>query len=328
MNAFLLIAAAACLLASAYYSGSEMGLYCLNRLRLRLRAEEKRATNARRLLRLANRRQETVLAILIGTNLANYLLTASVSAFLAGLSSVHPERAEFYTAAILSPLIFVFGDVVPKNWFQVQANTLMYHTARMLRASVVLFRMTGLLWLLQSLSRLDGRLLGQSTQEVWRGARWEILGLLREGAAEGGLTEEQTEIIERVMNLSTVRVGAFMIPRRRVVTVPVDATRAAFEQIARNYHFSRMPVLSRDRKTVLGTLNVLDVLADEDRRPLENLLRPPVVIQASDSAAPALVRLQRSRATLAIVTDPRRGFVGMVTLKDVVEEIFGELPAW
>jgi CBS domain containing-hemolysin-like protein len=326
--ALSLLAALLCLLASGFYSGSEMGFYCASRIRARLRAERESSPGARSLIRLVKNPQETVLGILLGTNLANYLMTVSAAALLAQGMGVPPHRVEFYTAAILSPLIFVVGDVVPKNWFQIESDRLMYRSAPVLRASVLAFRWCGALPLLHGLIRVLSRLLGQSGREEWAGPRGEVIGLLREGAAQGALTEEQADIVDRVMNLSNVRVGAIMVPRRLVVSLPVDADRAVFERIVRRYEFSRLPVLARDRRQVVGIVNVHDVLADESRAGLGAWMKPPLRIRARDSAASALVQLRRAHATMAVVTDPRRGFVGILTLKDVVEEVFGELPAW
>lgn len=329
MTALLwLIAAIFFTAAGGFYSGSEMGLYCVNRVRLRLRAEQTDARDARRLSRLVHRQQETVLGILLGTNLANYLLTVATATLLAGAAGIQPHHVEFYTAAILSPLIFVIGDVVPKNCYQIKADRLMYRSALPLRATVLFFRATGVLWLLHGVTRLGARLAGHDEREEWREPRAEVVGLLREGAAEGALTEDQARIVERVMRLSTVRVGTIMVPRRHVAAVPVDADRGRFEQIVRGHNYSRMPVLARDRRSIVGIVNVYDVLADETDTGVETRMHTPVTIHARDSAASALVQLRRAPATMAIVTDPRRGFVGIVTLKDVIEEIFGELPAW
>lgn len=325
---FWLVAAVFFTLASGFYSGSEMGLYCVNRIRCRLRAERERTRPARWLLGLTENQQETVLAILLGTNLANYLLTVAATTLLAQALAIPASQVDLYTAAILSPLIFVVGDVVPKNWFQLDADRLMYRAAPVLRGTVVLFRVTGLLWLLQLMTRFGARLTGHDARDEWQGPRGEVAGLLREGAAEGALSEEQARIVERVMNLSAVRVGSIMIPRRHVATVPVTAGRDAFARMVRGHNHSRMPVMSRDRRKVIGIVNVYDVLADETGANLAAWMREVVTIGADQSAATALVQLRRSKATMAIVTDPRRGFVGIITLKDVVEQIFGQLPAW
>lgn len=185
MTVVLLVAATLFfLLTSGFYSGSEMGLYCVNRIRLRLRSERERATAARQLHTLIQDRQETVLAILLATNLANYLLTVAASAWLARAFSLDAETVTYATAALLSPAVFVLGDVVPKNWFQADADHLMYRSARVLRTTVIAFRWTGLLWLLQLMTRWSTRLAGDEE----RGARGEVLGLMREGAAFGAMS--------------------------------------------------------------------------------------------------------------------------------------------
>lgn len=320
------LAALFCLLASGFYSGSEMGMYSLNRIRARLRAGNGEPS-ARLLLGLASERQETVLAILLWQNVCGYLLTVTTAAWLSS-TFTDTRHVEFYSAAILSPLIFVFGDVVPKNWFQASSDRLMYAAAWILRPSVLAFRYTGILWVLQRLSRLAAKLVGEDSDADWLGQRGEIVGLLREGAAEGVLTEEQTEIVERVMRLSSVRVGEIMIPARRVVALPIDANRALFEHVVRTSNYSRMPVIGRDRRSVVGIVNVYEVLADEEKGGIDKWVRSTLTLSASETAAGALVQLQRARATMAIVADRQRGFVGILTLKDVVEEIFGELAAW
>jgi len=326
MTALWLLLTLVCLLASGFYSGSEMGLYCVNRLRLRLRAEKGDAPGAQALALLVQRQQRTVLGILLAQNLANYLLTVAATTFLAAAWAVHPARTEFYCAALLSPLVFVLGDVVPKNAFRIEADRWMYRSAGLLRVSVTLIRLTGVLWLLEAIARCGAWLARHEQRDDWGGPRAEVIGLLREGAAEGALTEEQARIVERVMNLSSIRVGSIMIPRRLVATVTADLSRSAFEHVVREHHYSRMPVMARDRRTVLGIVNVHDVLADDSGAGVREWLHAAVVIGAHETAASTLVQLRRAKAPLAIVTDPRHGFVGIVTLKDLVEEIFGELP--
>lgn len=320
-----LIAAVVFLLGSAFYSGTEMGLYCVNRLRLRLHAEHESRSAA--LLSLVDRPQETVLGILLGVNLANYLLTVAATHVVMQASGLQADVIDVYTAAILSPIIFVFGDVVPKNWYQVQPDSLMQRSTRLLQASVGLFRWTGILYFLRAMTRFSSRIAGGESSEQWLGPRGEVVGMMREGAAGGAMSPVQAEIVERVMNLSDVRVGAIMLPQRLVRTLSVTDTRDHVEQIARWYPYSRLPVLAENGRTVLGVLNVLDLLADP-RGNIQKWMQPPMTILASESAAGALVRMQRSRTPLAVVTDPRRGFVGILTLKDVVEEILGELSAW
>lgn len=322
-----MLATLAALAAAGFFSGSEMGLYCVNRVRLRLRSERPEAVDARALSSLVARQDESVLGILLSQNIANYLLTVAATTLMVGGLQLQSASIEFYSAAILSPLTFVFGDVVPKNWFRAEADHLMYRCARPLRGMILLLRRTGILWLLGQVTRFSVWLAGHEAESRIHGPRREVLGLLREGAAEGALTTEQAEIVERVMNLSSVRVGSIMIPRRRVASVPITANRSQFLRTVRGHSYSRMPVLERDGKTVSGIVSVCDVLANDTEAGIDSFMHPPTLLQAQDSAARAIIQLQRANETMAVVNDPRRGFVGIITLKDVIEEIFGELPA-
>lgn len=321
-----LLATLAALAAAGFFSGSEMGLYCINRVRLRLRSERPEASDARALSSLVARLDESVLGILLSQNIANYLLTVAATTLMVSGLSLQSASIEFYSAAVLSPLTFVFGDVVPKNWFRAEADRLMYRSARFLKSVVTLLRMTGILWVLSRLTRVSAWLAGREQDNRIRGPRGEVLGLLREGAAEGALTTEQAEIVERVMNLSSVRVGSIMIPRRRVASAPITANRTQFLRTVRGHSYSRMPVVERDGKTVSGIISVCDVLANDTEAGIQTFMRPPIVLQAQDSAARAIIQLRKANETMAMVNDPRRGFVGIITLKDVIEEIFGEMP--
>ena len=84
----------------------------------------------------------------------------------------------------------------------------------------------------------------------------------------------------------------------------------------------------RDRRSVVGIVFVNEVLVDERARGVEPFMRAPLIIPARESASNALIQMRQAKAAMAVVTDPRRGFVGIITLKDIVEEIFGELSAW
>ena len=163
------------LLGAGFFSGAEMGLYSLNRLRLRLRVGRTGDPAAQALLDLSDHRERSVLAILLTQNIMNYLLAVAAVSLIMEATHMSNAAAEVYAAIILSPVAFVFGDVVPKNWFRAHANRLMYPTVRLVQGCVNVFRYSGVLWILEGITRLLAHMTGQDASNGWRSARGEIL---------------------------------------------------------------------------------------------------------------------------------------------------------
>jgi putative hemolysin len=155
-----------------------------------------------------------------------------------------------------------------------------------------------------------------------------MLELLREGAACGGLTAFQRDAFERVMSLSRTPVTRVMVPRQRAAMIQRDWSRADVLRIARMAHFSRLPVYADDARRVVGVLNVFDVLTDDQSRPTADYIRDVQRMDAGDTVLNALRTLQRAHEVMAIVCDARGYCLGLLTVKDLVEEIVGELEAW
>lgn len=324
----LLLGALLTLALSAFFSGTETGTYCLNRVRLRVRADRGDPA-ARRLADLMRRQEELVIANLFGTSAVDYLFTVCITTLLLNLAFA-AHQVEFYATLIVTPLMLVFGALVPKEWFRRESDRLMYPLALSLAACVKLARLTGLPWLLQKLTRALVRRIdpARAAQEEGLFSRGHMLRLLQEGATRGGLTVFQRDLIDRVLNVSQVRVGSVMIPRARIAAVPVDLPREDFLRIARMAHFSRLPVYEGDPARIIGIINVYDVLTDEERKSIAAHVREALFLQPDESVPRVLLKLQQNRQAMAIVRDRNEKCVGILTIKDLVEEIVGDLEAW
>ncbi len=304
---------------SAFFSGMETGIYRMNKIRLDLRADSG-VPAARRLSRMLGNTNNVLAVLLIGTNVANYSVTFAVTTMfvLAGTG----RAAEWYALAAASPLLFVFGETVPKSVFHRRAETLTYRLSGLLRLSDLACRVTGFSPLVLALSWLLTRPLRGRREAVE-----ERLGaVFAEGQASGVLTQDQSVMVDRVMNIHDVRVEDAMTPMRRVTGVRSDISQRELLETIRRSSYSRLPV--RDaRGAVTGVLDVYDVLTEDDvANPTERMsepLRLPVDLTVTE----ALYRMQRLHKRLAVVRSAGRD-VGIVTIKDLVEEIVGELKAW
>jgi putative hemolysin len=312
---------------SFLYSGLETGTYTVNKIRLELRAESG-GRAARRLRAMLATPGTPLTVVLVGNNLANYLASAGMVLILTSRQVGHTEA---WSAAMLTPLIFVFCEVLPKNLFHRHGETLTYLFCWFLELSRRLFTAVGLVGLIRGLVwailRIGGRRMaaGGSPLEARSG---HIAGLLAEGQASGAITQTQSVIAERVVNLGRVSLGQAMVPLDRAVLVDANVTTDQVRELLRSHGHPRFGVYSQSRDNVVGALNAYDVLMDESGSPPSAHVTPAVRLPAHAGIIEALVTLQKRREGMAFVTSEQGRCVGLVTVKDLVEEIVGELEEW
>ena len=309
-------------LLEGFFSGSETGIYVLNRVRLRLRAEAGQP-EARRLRGLLADTRGLITTALVGTNLCVFATSALVTRLLA----TRVERTAFISTLILSPMLFIFAEVVPKNLFRRHADVLMYRTARGLRLSAAAFK--PLVLVLKAVTSVWELILGKQLEpaDPLR-SRERLLSLLMTGAEQGILTPYQHDIAGNILRVASVSVERVMIPFARVAAVDAPVEPAAVVGVLSARGHSRYPVRAPD-----GSIEaILDVtaylLAWRREGRTDAGFRPVVPIPAGTPVPRALEILQAARHPMGIVAEPTGRPLGIVTVKDLVEEIVGELGEW
>lgn len=312
----------ACILLSAYFSGFETGTYTLNRLRLRYRTE-KGESPARILTGLLSRLETLVCTILLGNNVVAYVAALVVTGMYEAWLH-HPVRSEIATTLTLTPVLFVFAEVVPKEVFRSRADTLVYLAARSMRVFTWIFAPFTVA--LRGLIHLFGRVIGEEgkvhTLEVTPA---RLRYTFAQGAEAGILTPYQDEMARNIIGLREVRVRDVFIPLKKVTLANNAVDHDRFLELAKRSRFSRIPIWQGRKTNIIGVVHVFDFLA-EDRPGLtiRNYVREVPRIAPEASVYQALLTLQTSRTPLGIVAKDGRA-LGVVTVKDLIEEIVGEL---
>jgi putative hemolysin len=145
---------------------------------------------------------------------------------------------------------------------------------------------------------------------------------------EAALDERGRELLDRVRALRQRPVRAVMTPRVRVVALPTDLGGPALLATLREQRFSRIPVYRGERDNVVGVLYAKDLLGRDVKAPgfrLEPFLRPPVFVPLGLRAGDVFRELRRRKVHLALVVDEYGGIAGLVTMEDLLEELFGEI---
>jgi CBS domain containing-hemolysin-like protein len=331
MQWWLYVALLVGIVVAALASGLETGLYRLNRIRLRLRIESGDA-RAKVLQTLLADLRGMIIVSLIGVACGQYLVTVVVTTLVASAGWTDSTLAvELLATLILMPLLFVLTDVVPKSIFVAEADHWMYPMARPVRRVYRALRAVGILAAMKGISNLVVRIAHRGEAEAAEPfhPRQRLRAILGEGAAEGVISRYQHELVNKVLSLRERLVREVMIPMGRVAAVPVTIDRGRFIEELRKHSFTRLPVWEGKKENVIGIVRINDVLAAGDSFDLASMMsRDFVAVPPDMTVSHALLEMQKARTAIALVRDDKGRTVGLITIKDLVEEIVGELAAW
>ncbi|MCX5801020.1 MAG: hemolysin family protein [Candidatus Eisenbacteria bacterium] len=314
-----LIVIAACVCLSAFFSGSETGVVSLNRIRLRhmIRSGDKRAE---RLSKLLVQQEGVLAATLIGTNLFN-IIAAAVATVL--LARNFGAASAIFSTLIVTPILVVFAEVIPKSYFRLRADTAMLSVCRPLSAATFVLtpfvRLTS--FFVRSLFTFTG-----ATKRSPFVTREELKSIVRESAERGALRLRERDMLQGVLNFSKTVARDVMIPLREVASIEEKAGVGELGELVRSRGHTRIPVYRERVDEVVGFINVFDVLYDEDRGDgMSRFVRPIPVVPEIKRLDRLLIEMLRARVPIALVVDELGTCAGIVTVEDIIGEIMGEL---
>lgn len=320
------------LVASFVFSGSETGLISINPLRLR-HAVEAGNRGARLLSRLVDRREQTMVAVLIGNNLALVVATvASVTLLERGLLQVawlapRADRvAQFLTPLVLTPIILFGCEILPKSIFRVRPIALTRLTAPILEGFRWVSAPVG--FLVTRLMRVIVRgMTGDPGEDGPLVSREELIRLFALGEAGGSLEADEHEMIQGIIDLGHRSANAVMVPRTQVKMAKNTATCAELYDMIEQEGHSRIPVYADRVDTVVGMIYARDLLAGqyEESAPITDIIRPVLHVPESMRLDDLLREMRTQHRSVVIVVDEHGGMAGILTLEDVIEEIVGEI---
>ena len=330
----LMIGVVILVLLSAFFSGTETGIYRLSRFRLRLGLEQRHSLFGV-LDKLMADSHGVIFSVLIGNNLANSIAVSLVTYML--LRSNHSEaNAEFYATIVMTPTLFVFSELIPKNVYFYMADWLMPRLAPLAFIVHRFFVLCGAVSFLKTLARLFARLAGVpmvSAQLVSAAQRHHIRQIIQETQEEGMLSRVQTQIIERLVNMPSIRISSVMIPLARVQMIRLESTRADILATLKETPFRRLPVYQKDKTNILGWIDVYKTLGmQDDFATLDPFIKMFTPVDADMPIIETLNTMRNKHLQIALVARFDRHAhpvpLGIVTMKDLVEELIGELAEW
>ncbi len=337
------------LAANGFFAAAEVALVSVRRSRLRELASTGNASAQMALNLLAN--PERLLSVTqVGVTLASLglgwagestlysLLMRAVGGIdLPSVAGVI-QGASFTVAFLLiSYAHVVLGEVVPKNLAIEKADRLALLVAP---ALLIFYRISApFIWIAERTASVVSRWAGlRGTHGAGGHSPEEIKFIVSSSRKEGQLEVFEEESIEALLELHNYAVREIMVPRNQIVSVPVDVTLDRVLAIMRRHKYSRLPVYEGRPEHIIGYVHYKDLMriweerraaAERNRviRPfrLQRVLRKPLFVPESKALSDLIDEFRSTHVHLALVVDEFGTIVGLVTLEDVLEQIFGEI---
>ena len=297
---------------SFFFSGSETGFYRVTRMRLVLDGMSGSWT-AKGLLWLTNNPAVFVTTVLVGNNIANYAFSNALVRISQSMTEGVGDWFDVAISIFLSPVLFIYGELLPKSLFYNAPYLLLRRTAPLFIACAFLLAPISLV--LYFFSRAIQSAVGQAPLQVRPAlARQELHRVLEEGRQAGVLAKIQQDISQNLLTYGGKPLRNFCMPIRGLPLVEEFADRTdLLETVRRSTH----PIVGV-RKTdgqLLGYFRVIDILTAQQMPTLQ----PVPTLLAEQSHISALTQMQSQHAELARVVDQKGTQIGIVTFRRLAE---------
>lgn len=296
-----------------FFAGSEMAYLSCNKLKLRHLADEG-DRRAQTVMRLHQDSKRYLTTILLGTNLMHVTVTGFVT-YACG-RYFHLTQ-EWVIVPILSFLIVVFAETIPKDWFRHRADDFIY------RFAFVLGFLDRLLSGFSNvLIALTDFLIATTAPKVKHSpfvTREEFRYVIDESAKGGVLQAHEKQLIDTILNLGSVRVEEAMVPVAKFPKVSLTDKIREVKEVARRTKTHAVLVYEEIPSLVVGLVYVFDVLFEEDeQQSLSRYLKAPLFIGCEATAEKAIFMLQAKHASYGAVFNSRGEIIGVVSLENLI----------
>lgn len=303
---------------NALFSAYETAFVSSNAIRVRFQAEKANDPGARRLLAFLDAPDRIITVLLLGTNVA----------LVMGTMAITQVAGPLWATIIATPVFLLFGDLLPKSMARIHPTFVALHGLPLLQVCDWLFRPVSV-----PVAWLSSRFLA-SADAPERDMRHmittpsDVRMLVDESAHHGNIEEEEKEMIHSVMDLQHRLAKEVMVPRIDVRALPETASRKELIDLLRESGHTRVPIYRGSIDQIIGVVSAFAVLTDSApdgngciKRYMKEIMHVPDTMRVGD----VLKHMRDTRQRMAVVTDEYGGTDGIITVEDILEEIFGEI---
>jgi len=321
------VAVVVLMISAAFSSSVEMAYSSANRLRLENLGENGNKAAALA-CRIYDSYDDMLSSILILNDLSN-IAASSIVSIIAMEISVDGDEALATTlgTALITILIIIFGETIPKIVSKKNANKTATNYAYIVRALMIILK--PLVFIVVTLIGLITKSLkGEKPADEQEAAVEELFSIIETVEDEGVIDEERSELLQAALDFSDVSASEVMTSRVDMVSIDIDDDWGEILEIIDKSPYSRVPVFEDSIDNIIGVLylnHFFKAITSLERIDIRPLLIKPCYVYKTVKLPSVLAEMRKSRTHLAIVTDEYGGSMGVVTMEDVLEELVGDI---
>lgn len=308
------------LMMSFFLSGSETALTAVNRMKVHLRAEQG-DVKSQRLQKLIAKPDRMITTILIGNNIANIMLPTLVTTI-----AITRGWEVGIATAILTVILILFGEVLPKTIAATFADKMAYIVAPVI--SVLVAVLKPLTWLISQFTNIFIRVISKGTVKEATLTKEELRSMVDIASTEGTFEEDESERIKGVLDFPHKDVSDVMSTHRTdTVGISIDSTYEEVRDLILDSSYTRYPVYEESMDNVVGLFyskKLIEWSMDPNLTLRDLMDDNPLFVVQSVSVEKVFKMMMSKKKHMAVILDEYGGTLGIVTHEDIIEEMIGQ----
>ncbi|MCP5427486.1 MAG: HlyC/CorC family transporter [Chromatiaceae bacterium] len=316
------------MLLSGFFSSSETAMFSLNSVQLEQMRQEGNS-KLEMIERMLSEPRRLIVTILIGNefvNVAASVISAAMVIQLAGAEN------KFFNLFIMVPILLIFGEITPKTL--AIRNNIAFASAEAGPISLFARLITPIRWAVRTVSDwITTFIVGKERSPGNIITEDMVRTLAHEAVGEGVLHSTEAQFIDQIFELGSKSLEDILTPRAEINFISSDVSLPDLLLVINETRQSRFPVYENHRDNILGILHARDLLdvnleqLKEDRERFIKLLRKPYFVPESKPALELLDNFRQTKRSFTLTVDEYGGVTGLVTMEDLLECIFGDIPS-
>lgn len=305
------------LLLSAFFSASELAFIVANKLKIELRAR-KNNLSAKQAFYFNQNPQMFFSTILIANNIANIAFSSIFAVFVVELFNLD----EIYILLISTTILLLFGELLPKYFAREYADFVILIFAPIIRViNYIIYPFVKIISSISSFFSKSVNINEENNQFLY--SKEEFQKLVLESEAAGKVDKNNSEILHKVFELGEQKIYEAISPRTEIVGVEINSS---IDEVINKFvqsSYSKLPVYEENLDNIKGVVLAYDLF--ESPQNLRSIMREVIFVPDTKKSLDMLNEFLQKHASIAIVVDEFGGTAGIITLEDIMEELFGEI---